>query len=370
VRCKHSRTVSVFDVCSEGHQHDGPQTARRHIVAVPHDLNETKNERTEDFMHLDNETFGRLRGQILRWTEDNADALAKVKVEAPPGFHNRRRANWQPLLAIAEAAGWKETARKAAMAIEATYAGFDASIGVQLLSDIMRVFDEQETDRITSAAMVAALAVDETRPWATFHRGKPLTQNQLARLLKDFEIKPKLVRAGSEVGRGYLLEQFKDAFERHLPPPPNPPENPSTTVTPLQVNDFNGLEQKPTVTRTVTVTGQGVTNAEGAEGVTVQAVTVTPPVTAQNADNLLKNNNCNGVTVQTPVLGRDEVCAQCGAALPGPLLHALVVEGEVRLHRECVRFWLKSHPQPKGRLIPLVQITEARTDIVNGGARR
>ena len=62
-------------------------------------------------------------------------------------------------------------------------------------------------------------------------------------------------------------------------------------------------------------------------------------------------------SVQPPPTADVEVCAQCGAAEPGPLLYAGMVEGEVRLHRECVRFWLKAHPQPKGRAIPLVQIT-------------
>jgi hypothetical protein len=79
---------------------------------------DSPSERTEDFNHLDNPTFGRLRSQILRWTEDNAAALAKIKPEAPAGFYNRRRANWQTLLAIAEVAGLKEVAHKAATALE------------------------------------------------------------------------------------------------------------------------------------------------------------------------------------------------------------------------------------------------------------
>jgi hypothetical protein len=53
-----------------------------------------------------------------------------------------------------------------------------------------------------------------------------------------------------------------------------------------------------------------------------------------------------------------EVCAQCKAADPGPLLHVLVAEGEVRLHRECRRFWLRDHPQPKDTVIACVHITE------------
>jgi hypothetical protein len=52
------------------------------------------------------------------------------------------------------------------------------------------------------------------------------------------------------------------------------------------------------------------------------------------------------------------ICAQCGAADPGPLLHVLAVGGEVRLHRECRKFWLKDHPQPRGAAIACVQIAE------------
>jgi len=54
----------------------------------------------------------------MRWVADNADALAKATPEIPAAFHNRRRANWVPLLAIAEAGGgeWKKAAWKAALA--------------------------------------------------------------------------------------------------------------------------------------------------------------------------------------------------------------------------------------------------------------
>jgi len=65
---------------------------------------------------------------------------------------------------------------------------------------------------------------------------------------------------------------------------------------------------------------------------------------------------CGGV--RPPPTADVEICAQCGAADPGPLLHVLVAEGKVRLHRECRRFWLCDHPQPKGTVIPCVQIAE------------
>jgi hypothetical protein len=153
-------------------------------------------EHAADFNHIDNETFARLRSQLLRWSADNAAALAKAAPEILPGFHNRRRANWVPLLAVAEAGGgdWKKAAWQAALAIEAVADTFDPSIGVELLRAIKTVFDAREKsndpitptnkDRISSAGLVAELIADQTAPWATYNKGKPISQRQVAGLLK------------------------------------------------------------------------------------------------------------------------------------------------------------------------------------------
>jgi Protein of unknown function (DUF3631) len=178
-------------------------------------------EMTEDFDHLDNETFARLRSQIMRWANNNADAVAKAKPEIPPGFYNRRRANWKPLLSIAERAGggWKKAAWKAALTIEATHDTFDPSIGVQLLIAIRDMFEDQNTDRIMSRSLVARLIEDQTGPWVAFGKNqKPISENAVARLLKQYGISPRTVRTTDDRAKGYHLAWFKDAFERHLSP--------------------------------------------------------------------------------------------------------------------------------------------------------
>ena len=44
-----------------------------------------------------------------------------------------------------------------------------------------------------------------------------MTQNRLAGLLKDFQIKPRTIRtAAGDTAKGYLLASFEDAFARHL----------------------------------------------------------------------------------------------------------------------------------------------------------
>ena len=48
-----------------------------------------------------------------------------------------------------------------------------------------------------------------------------MTPTQLARLLKPFSVSSRTVRLeGQGLSKGYLLEDFADAFERYLPPLP------------------------------------------------------------------------------------------------------------------------------------------------------
>ncbi len=88
----------------------------------------------------------------------------------------------------------------------------DESVKALLLADIRAIFAEKSTDHLSSADLVEALVALEGHPWAEW-KGKAITQNGLARLLKPFGISP--------VKRTYELFQFDDAFERYLPQDPN-----------------------------------------------------------------------------------------------------------------------------------------------------
>ena len=120
-----------------------------------------------------------MRQQIARWARDNTDALASADPQSPVGFHNRVRANWRLLLAIAERAGggWKSRAQRAARAIEEVHDTFDPAIGIRLLADIRIAFDACGTERVTSAVLIAELVKDEEGPWVEYGKGgKPSAQ--------------------------------------------------------------------------------------------------------------------------------------------------------------------------------------------------
>jgi putative DNA primase/helicase len=131
---------------------------------------------------------------------------------------NRTADNWRPLFAIADLIGedWPERARLAAAELAPRESD---SIGTMLLADIQAVFNEKNTDRLPSEELCEALVAIEGRSWAEFGKArKPISKNQLARLLKDFHIKPDNVRIGSRVPKGYHRQQFEEAWQRYLTP--------------------------------------------------------------------------------------------------------------------------------------------------------
>ena len=126
----------------------------------------------------------RLARMAARWAADHLDVLRDADPAMPESVFNRAADNWRPLLAIADAAGgdWPERARNAAVAFAAEYT--DESRRVQLLADIADAFEAKKTDRLSSDDLTAHLVGLEDRPWAEWSKGRPLSKNQLARLVK------------------------------------------------------------------------------------------------------------------------------------------------------------------------------------------
>jgi hypothetical protein len=190
-------------------------TASRAIVA---ELKRKRDgENVADFRHVDDDGLQVLRRQILRWTNDNVATLANATPTLPLGFSNRLAANWHLLLAVAETAGgeWPEKAREAAARIAKVKASLNASIGVQLLSDIRAIFDNG-TDRVFSFFLIEKLTADPEGPWATYNRGTSFTQKQLATRLGEYGIVSETVWIDRKSAKGYKRAAFEDAWTRYL----------------------------------------------------------------------------------------------------------------------------------------------------------
>ena len=161
-----------------------------------------------------------LRRRIKRWVQDHLEELKKTEPAVPAELNDRQADNWRPLLAIADAAGWLETAQQAARVLAAGMDESETAEAVLLLADLHDLFEERGVDRLPSKEVVTALIEHEDRPWAEYRRGKPLTAVGLARLLRPFGVRPRLLWSEGGAFRGYDRADFKDVFERWLPKTP------------------------------------------------------------------------------------------------------------------------------------------------------
>src|SRR6185312_15389513 len=119
--------------------------------------------------------------------KDNGNRLASIDPAMPPTLHNRAADNWRPLLAIADAAAgdWPRRGREIA---ESTVDA-EQSKRAGLLSDIRDIFAARGVEQIASAELVDALVSIEG-DWAEYRHGKPITKNQLAKVLARDGISP------------------------------------------------------------------------------------------------------------------------------------------------------------------------------------
>jgi hypothetical protein len=160
----------------------------------------------------------RLRAQLATWGEANHDALRDLWPPMPDGISDRAADVWEPLIAIADQVGghWPDRARSAAARLHAEKTQHDPSLGVQLLADCRRIFDDRDADRLTTETLVAALVGLDDGPWSDL-RGKPLDARRLAQRLRGYGVRPGNHRFQEAVLRGYLREDFHDAWLRYVP---------------------------------------------------------------------------------------------------------------------------------------------------------
>lgn len=179
-----------------------------------------------------------LRRKCKRWALDNAASLKDATPGIPATGNDRATDNWLPLICIADLAGgeWPDRTRKAMLAIEKM--SDEDTIKQTLLRDIRTIFDAH--DKISSKELVEELIAIEDHPWGDWRRGKPITQNGLARLLKPFGILSKTIRTGDGTPKGYIKNQFTDAFNRYIPP--IPPIQTATTPQPAPAEDLRSFQ--------------------------------------------------------------------------------------------------------------------------------
>jgi hypothetical protein len=261
----------------------------------------TRSEKTERFSSTkEYPELDVLRRKAARWARDNFAAIRDATAQNVPDIENRSLDNYEPLFKIAHVVGgaWPQLIRDAAIKIIGGESLVDKSMSIELLKDIKTIFEgdpendaDDGCDRIFSANLVDALSAKSDRPWSEYNRGRPITQNQIGRLLKDFGVYSGTVRIGGDTAKGYHAHQFRDAFSRYIPPDRLVTESePSHGNSANKTNDLDQIFE-PSQSDSVTVCKSDLSTEKGnrCDGVTVrdtekEALAILSPVRYRGAN--------------------------------------------------------------------------------------
>jgi len=156
------------------------------------------------------------RERLATWAEAVQEWCGQAFPEMPEEVKDRDADVWEPLIAIADAAGgeWPSRARVAAVALVADAKSKPPSLGLRLLADARRVFGASEV-MATEDLLRELHALDEA-PWSDL-KGKALDPRGLSKILGDYDIKSITVRIGGSTPKGYRRVDLHDAWQRYLP---------------------------------------------------------------------------------------------------------------------------------------------------------
>ena len=241
-------------------------------------------------------TLHDLQRRLARWSADRGGRLS-TDPAVPEALGDREGDIAVPLLAIADDAGgtWPERARSALLTVFGRRAASEGNMeaGALLLADLRTLFFDLSALRLASADIVKRLGEMEERPWPEWRHGKPMTQTQLASVLKPFEVIPKVLRMpGGGFARGYQLSDFAEAWARYLP---------AETTPPAAAGAFEPSQRH----------NQRQPRGFGEIG----PVTSAGDVTACNQAKAPENMGCDGVTASTAPNGPEDGASAWMAAL-------------------------------------------------------
>jgi hypothetical protein len=190
------------------------------------------NEYIEDFL-TDLVAFEaeELRDELLNWSDYRAQDISTLNPDLP--VRDRDREVWLPLFIVAHLADevWIKRAEIALANIQEAKSDNTLPRERELLSDLWKIFQRQDKDKIKSAAIILGLIEMPDSEWDSYNFGKPINERALAKKLRTYGIKPVQIRFENGQGaKGYYRSEVESAVKRYLEP--SMPAISETTETP------------------------------------------------------------------------------------------------------------------------------------------
>ena len=200
-----------------------------------------------------------LHKHLAEWAHAVLPVVDGAMPDMPHGITDRPADVWEPLLAVADAAGgsWPARARASAIAHVTRPAQQTPSLGVRLLADLRGIFGTDVHALPTDTILARLNQLDEA-PWGDL-RGRALNARGLAQRLRKYGVSSGNIRYGDSVVKGYKREDLHDPWRRYLDAEPGAgavPAGGATSATPLQpqVSDPPDVAAPPSRSATASAT--------------------------------------------------------------------------------------------------------------------
>jgi hypothetical protein len=159
-----------------------------------------------------------LHNRLADWVVSQLAELKAAEPELP--VDDRVADVWEPLVAIADAAGgiWPENARLACLNLssEADVDDIERQMSLQLLSDLRVIFGADEV--MSSKDILAYLHKVDGAPWSDWY-GRLLNYRDLAGLLRGYGIHRTDVKIAGRSVKGYRRDDlYAKGWQPYLPP--------------------------------------------------------------------------------------------------------------------------------------------------------
>lgn len=185
---------------------------------APHETVEPYRER------VNGAELGRTHDRLAAWARSARKRIGDPWPTMPDSITDRDADVWEPLLAVAEAAGghWPETARAAAVAMVTDSRDRPATLGIRLLADVRRIIGDRK--RISATDLLGELIAIDDAPWGDLGGRGAIDGRYLGKTFSAYGIPlAHTLRFDPSAGgtrRGWDTRDFADAWSRYLPPTP------------------------------------------------------------------------------------------------------------------------------------------------------
>lgn len=90
------------------------------------------------------------------------------------------------------------------------------SSGRRLLKQVVKVFKQQQCDKLKTRDLIANLCSDSSKQWSSYNKGKEITARQLGGLLKPYGITSHDLYYPDGNAKGYFRKDVRKAYKKYV----------------------------------------------------------------------------------------------------------------------------------------------------------